>query len=61
MLQSTGPERSELEAAETKEEVSGHQSWLTGKSIGVICLTDCHNTIGNHGDEEAFSNNVYAR
>lgn len=33
MLQSTGPERSELEAAETKEEASGHQSWLTGKSI----------------------------
>lgn len=40
VLQSTVAERSELQAAETKEAASGHQSWLTGKSIGVICLTD---------------------
>lgn len=40
MLQSIVPERSELQAAQTKDEASGHQSWLTGKSIGVtVSLT----------------------
>lgn len=35
------PWRSELQVAETKEDASGHQSWLPGKPIGVTCLADC--------------------